>query len=117
MKIMESNEIRSSQCKVLVHRSAEKSFGDGEWALCFQECTWTYHNPVNDDEEGYRFIWKRPDGSLQARGAARLPSIKDMIEVMSTFYQEMTPDSKMPDQFRDITLLKLISSINDICKL
>jgi hypothetical protein len=28
-------------------------------------------------EEGYRFIWRRPDSSLQAaRGQARIPSIE-----------------------------------------
>jgi hypothetical protein len=31
-----------------------------------------------ETQDGYRFIWRRPDGSLQAaRGQARIPSIGD----------------------------------------
>ena len=31
-----------------------------------------------NQQTGYRFIWRRPDGSLQpARGQARLPSLAD----------------------------------------
>jgi hypothetical protein len=34
-------------------------------------------------EEGYRYIWRRPDGSLQAaRGQARIPSIKVARQLM-----------------------------------
>jgi len=51
---------------------------DGElddWRLCFQWCRYIYDN--GDMQEGYRFIWRRPDNSLQAaRGQARIPSIK-----------------------------------------
>jgi hypothetical protein len=47
----------------------------GAWRLCFQWC-----RSVDLDEgntyTGFRFIWRRPDGSLQAaRGQARLLSI------------------------------------------
>jgi hypothetical protein len=34
-------------------------------------------------EEGYRFIWRRPNGSLQAaRGGARIPSIEVARQLM-----------------------------------
>jgi hypothetical protein len=110
----------ANECNVVVHRSVEKFFNDGEWILCFQEGTWEYTDPNRENEQGYRFIWKRPDGSLQARGAARLPSIKDMIELMALFHCEERKGKiykTMPDQFRDTILLKLISSVNDICDL
>ena len=46
------------------------------WRLCFQ---WgVYQDPSGDTHDGYRFIWRRPDGSLQAaRAQARLRSIAD----------------------------------------
>ena len=40
-----------------------------EWKLCLQWCR--YFHDGGDLEEGYRFMWRRPDGSLQA---ARGPS-------------------------------------------
>ena len=34
-------------------------------------------------ENGYRFIWRRPDGSLQpARGQARIPSLNKATVLM-----------------------------------
>ncbi|WP_426752737.1 hypothetical protein [Myxococcus sp. Y35] len=52
-----------------------------EWTLCFQRCRYVYTD--GKKEEGYRFIWRRPDGSLQgARGQARLPSMKIARELM-----------------------------------
>jgi len=53
----------------------------GDWQLCFQWCRYIFSK--GDMEEGYRFIWRRPDGSLQAaRGQARIPSIKVARELM-----------------------------------
>ena len=50
---------------------------EGDWRLAFQ---WTLY--VYDDgrsEHGYRYIWRRLDGSLQpARGQARIPSMEVM---------------------------------------
>ena len=52
------------------------------WQLCFQECHYYYAN--GKDEEGYRFIWRRPDGSLQpARGQARIPSKQDLEDLLN----------------------------------
>jgi len=46
------------------------------WRLWLQ---WgRYVHEDGNIEHGYRFIWRRPDGSLQAaRGQARIPSLKD----------------------------------------
>jgi hypothetical protein len=49
---------------------------DGDWVFCLHWCT--YHL-ADGDQKGYRFIWKRPDGSLAAqRGQARIPSRRDI---------------------------------------
>ena len=46
---------------------------DGTWQLRLQWCR--YLHADGGMQYGYRFIWLRPDGSLQAtRGQARLPS-------------------------------------------
>lgn len=51
-----------------------------DWRLCFQWCEYIYDD--GSSENGYRFIWRRPDGSLQAaRGQARIPSLKDINEL------------------------------------
>lgn len=50
----------------------------GDWQLFFQWCRYHYDDG-RDPEMGYRFIWRRPDGSLQAaRGQARLGSADDI---------------------------------------
>lgn len=54
----------------------------GEWVLCFQFCRYEYGNGT--EQNGYRFIWRRPNGNLQgARGQARIPSVADMLELTS----------------------------------
>ena len=54
----------------------------GYWRLCFQYGI--YHYDVDADENGYRFIWRKPDGSLQpARGQARIPSTADIFELLA----------------------------------
>lgn len=53
----------------------------GGWSLCFQWCE--YHYDDDDMELGYRFIWRRPDGSLQAaRGQARIPSGTELFRLI-----------------------------------
>ncbi len=52
-----------------------------DWVLCLQWCRYVY-----DDgrmQMGYRFIWRREDGSLQAaRGQARIPDLNMAMELM-----------------------------------
>ncbi|MBI2832389.1 MAG: hypothetical protein HYX79_09050 [Chloroflexi bacterium] len=46
----------------------------GDWILCLQWCRYLYDD--GNMEQGYRFIWRRPNGALQpARGQARIPSL------------------------------------------
>jgi hypothetical protein len=52
----------------------------GGWQLWFQWCRYDLDDGV---QYGYRFVWRRPDGALQAaRGQARIPSIKVGKELM-----------------------------------
>ena len=40
----------------------------------------TYHYDDGSTQDGYRFIWRRPDGSLQAaRGQARIETYEQMM--------------------------------------
>jgi len=74
-----------------VHIINEVNTGDPaitkEWELCFQWCLY-----LEDDGEsynGYRFIWRRPNGHLQpARGQARIPSIKMARELLAMAEKE-----------------------------
>jgi hypothetical protein len=51
------------------------------WQLFFQWCEYFYDD--GNTEFGYRFIWRRPDGSLQAaRGQARIPDVNSINELM-----------------------------------
>jgi hypothetical protein len=53
-----------------------------DWQLCFQRCRYMYDD--GSIQDGFRFIWRRPDGSLQAaRGQARIPSLKDARLLMA----------------------------------
>jgi len=52
-----------------------------QWNLCFQLCEYVYDNGTS--EQGYRFIWRRPNGNLQAaRGQARIPDLYSIHELM-----------------------------------
>jgi hypothetical protein len=68
-------EMAKSGRVAIIH---EVRLGKSEnWQLCFQWCRYQYDD--GSDEYGYRFIWRRDDGSLQgARGQARIPSIDDL---------------------------------------
>lgn len=53
----------------------------GKWELAFQWCQYIDQDH-GSSYHGYRFIWYRADGSLQAaRGQARLPSIRLIREL------------------------------------
>jgi hypothetical protein len=74
-------ESKASAARVQVIEEVAEEFGSG-WKLCFQWCRYIYDN--GSLEQGYRFIWRRPGGSLQAaRGQARIPSIKIAHKLMA----------------------------------
>jgi hypothetical protein len=73
--------------RVYVLHSVEKEIGDEGWRLCFQYGRYVYEE--GSSEEGYRFIWRRPNGNLQAaRGQARIPSIEDARELIELAINE-----------------------------
>jgi len=60
----------------------------GDWRLCFQWCRYI-DLEQKEPYYGYRFIWRRPDGSLQAaRGQARLMSIEHGRQLMARAEKE-----------------------------
>ena len=63
-------------------RNALQNGKTGEWNLCFQWCM--YENDNGNLGIGYRFIWLKPDGKLQAaRGQAIIPSLAEMNEMIT----------------------------------
>ena len=53
-----------------------------DWVLHLQWCRYFYDD--GNMEQGYRFIWRRPNGELQpARGQARIPTLDWVEELMS----------------------------------
>jgi hypothetical protein len=54
----------------------------GNWNLCFQWVRYHYTDG-SGPEMGYRFIWRRPDNSLQAAmGQARIPCASDIFHLL-----------------------------------
>lgn len=75
-----------AQARVVVLHEAKQG-KEGDWVLCFQYCRYEYGD--GSEENGYRFIWRRPNGNLQgARGQARIPSIADVQELTATALRE-----------------------------
>lgn len=67
-----------AQARVVVLNEAKIENENGA-QLCFQYCRYEYGDENHSEENGYRFIWRRSDGSMQAaRGQARIPSIADI---------------------------------------
>jgi hypothetical protein len=74
-------EASASSARVQILHETSLDMGSG-WKVCLQWCRYVYNNGAL--ESGYRFIWRRPDGSLQAaRGQARLPSMTLVRQLIS----------------------------------
>jgi hypothetical protein len=68
--------------RVKILNEVPEKYDANGWTLCFQWCEYIYDNG-EPSQNGYRFIWRRPDGSLQpARGQARIPSIAEMKRLL-----------------------------------
>ena len=60
---------------------------EDDWTRHFQKVI--YHYEDGQSEKGFRFIWRRPDGSLQAaRGQARIPGRKELEDLVALAEQE-----------------------------
>lgn len=75
MPIMVEGDVAAT--RVTVFDEVRLPKGEEGWVLCFQWGRYDYGD--GDFQRGYRFIWRRPDGSLQpARGQARIPTVTDI---------------------------------------
>ena len=73
--------------RVQIHKQVPEDANSGEWTLCFQKVTYQYDDSSSQD--GFRFIWRRPDGSLQdARGQARIESYEQMMTLIDQAEKE-----------------------------
>ncbi len=67
--------------RVSVNHDVHITYGN-KWRLCFQDCVYHYDN--GSIEEGFRFIWRKPNGNLQAaRGQARIPSKQELETLLN----------------------------------
>jgi len=72
--------------KFIIENEVTNHLEDG-WKLYFQYGTYVYDK--NNSEQGFRFIWRDPEGKLQpARGQARIPSKKDIFELLALASKE-----------------------------
>ena len=92
----------------VVHPSHVKLDSSG-WRLALQ---WTRYMHENGSiEDGYRFIWRRPDGSLQAaRGQARIPSLTDAMLLMRLATENGWGNMKADDAISDDVFDQLLDS-------
>ena len=68
---MDIDDKRTGRVTVLKEVTLQR---EGGWHLCLQRARYVYDN--GDLEEGFRFIWRKPDGKMHgARGQARIPSL------------------------------------------
>lgn len=72
----------SAEVKILKEVTTDDSKVGKEWVLCLQWCEYKYDDGSNSF--GYRFIWRRENGNLQAaRGQARIPSFEAIEFLMA----------------------------------
>lgn len=73
--------------KVKVIHQTPRDHEFGRWQLCLQWCEYQYGE--DDSQCGYRFIWRQPNGNLQAaRGQARIPSLGEANRLIAVAMSE-----------------------------
>lgn len=72
-----------AQIEVLHEAEMDKQVG---WNLCLQYCRFCYSD--GREEYGYRFTWRKPEGTLLTRGQARIPSFADIHRLMAQAIDE-----------------------------
>ena len=81
MHIIFTTQSEGRMARIQVHNTVPREPAPNEWTLCFQQVT--YHYDDDEPEDGFRFIWKRPNGSLQpARGQARIPNAEWLHQIL-----------------------------------
>lgn len=78
---VKKKEATSARVVVLNEVQDRNAGGRSDWTLCLQWCLYNYDN--NTTQYGYRFIWRKEDGKLQAaRGQARIPNLEIAMGLM-----------------------------------
>lgn len=108
-----------ANARVEVEKEVTKLIGNAGWELCFQWCEYIFDN--GNSEKGYRFIWKKPDGCLQAaRGQARIPSVGVAMELISKAILEGWGNEKdkeeedLAETYILIQIAKIIGEKDDV---
>lgn len=82
--------------RVVVLNETKQKVVDGKWRLCLQWCLYSYSDGTQ--EYGFRYIWRKGDGKLQAaRGQARIPSLKIAKELMDEAIADGWGNNEDPD--------------------
>ena len=82
------------QTRVVVFDRINDHDRANEWCLSFQRVRYVYEN--GDTEEGYRFIWIKPNGNLQAaRGQARIPRLSDAVRLIQQGMERGWPNGSL----------------------
>ena len=72
--------------RVQVIKEARREWEEDKVALCFQWCQYVYEDGTS--EHGYRFIWRKDERLLPARGQARIPSIQILEQLVAQAKRE-----------------------------
>ena len=76
-----------AKANIIKHHTTSITFESGH-ELCFQLCSYIYDDG-SETEEGFRFIWKDPQGKmLPQRGQARIPSLDDLRKLVDQAIKE-----------------------------
>ncbi len=84
------------------------------WSLCFQYGTYHYDN--GNSEKGFRFIWRHNGKLKPQRGQARIPSWKDLFELLTKAYKNKDFKESLKDikceSYPYCLIVKLLAEIN-----
>jgi hypothetical protein len=76
---------------IVLNEIAHPEHRQNGWRLCLQWARYQYDHGT-EPETGFRFIWRRPDGSLQpARGQVRIPSLANAELLNRARHRLMNP--------------------------
>lgn len=84
---MSESKVKALKCDFKVLNEAQSDWISATgWHLLLQWGIYKYSDKT--EGFGYRFIYRRPDGKLQSRGQARIPSLRDAQALMDRAHTE-----------------------------
>lgn len=73
--------------RIVVHNEVSIPVDPQGWTLCFQKCTYNYSD--RDALDGFRFIRRKPNGSLHPTlGQALIPTFYDIQRLLALATKE-----------------------------